>query len=308
MGSWLLVLSHPGRIPQRLPFSVNRLQDIALDATLYLPDEVPPGYLPVQGGFFDSIREAGASPIVMPFELPDFFMARFPVTAGEYAAWLNAIAPTRGDEAQARRPRVQPSSGAMWPWTGQGVVIPTAEWQEAEFGSTGVRPPLDSLRPSLATGDWQPDWPVLGVSWVDGMAWCRDRSLASGWATTLPTMFQWERAARGGDRRRYPWGERIWSALSNTNRSRPGHTMPAPVDSFPTDESPWGIRGLGGNLGTACLNDAGAAYRNWRAIRGGAWARPEVFSRLSYHQGTSPTNVRNDTGFRPVVLAVAGWA
>jgi hypothetical protein len=64
------------------------------------------------------------------------------------------------------------------------------------------------------------------------------------------------------------------------NQSHAEGMRPCPVDSFPTDESSYGIRGLCGNCRDLCLNDPGPQYPGWRLNRGGAWALPagELFA------------------------------
>ncbi|MCE9582219.1 MAG: formylglycine-generating enzyme family protein, partial [Planctomycetes bacterium] len=72
-----------------------------------------------------------------------------------------------------------------------------------------------------------------------------------------------------------------------------GVPRPTPVDSFPFDESPYGVRGLGGNASDRCLNDPGMdRWPEWRVIKGGSWQKFPLFARSTYRVG-SPAETTN---------------
>lgn len=136
--------------------------------------------------------------------------------------------------------------------------------------------------------------PAVGVTWEDADAYCR-------WAgKQLPTEAQWEKAARGTDGRRYPWGHmQPFVDIANYNR---GQWVSYPITLQPVDSgvegmsvrhgtttggrSPYGIFHMSGNAAEWMAdwydreyyqksperNPKGPDSGEKKIIRGGSWA------------------------------------
>ena len=89
--------------------------------------------------------------------------------------------------------------------------------------------------------DGEEDHPVAGVTWYEALAYCRWLRELTGRPYTLPSEAQWEKAARGADGRRYPWGD-AWDA--ERCHTEPGRL--AAVDAYPA-QSPFDCYDMAGN-------------------------------------------------------------
>jgi len=126
--------------------------------------------------------------------------------------------------------------------------------------------------------------PAVNVSWDDAAAFCAWASKISGQKLRLPTEAEWEKAARGTDRRIYPWGnEPPDKTLANFDQIFKGTT---PVGKFsPQGDSPYGCADMAGNVwewvadwfgetyykDSPKSNPTGPAKGEWRVLRGGSW-------------------------------------
>ena len=139
--------------------------------------------------------------------------------------------------------------------------------------------------------DWRaylgPNQPVVGVSWYEAEAFARFAS------ARLPTEAEWERAARGEDGRRYPWGD-SWDPVRAHHRGGPRHTLP--IGCFPAGRSPYGLWDCAGNVWEWVQDPFG--HRGMRAARGGAWNAHPPQLRCAHRNGWAEPAQFSNIGFR----------
>lgn len=173
-------------------------------------------------------------------------------------------------------------------------------------------------RPMPEQSTWSGDsFPVTNVSWIDANEYAK-------WANaTLPTEAQWEKAARGDDARRFPWGNK-WevSRCNNYSNNDPltkgkDGKHAAPVASFPTGDSPYGVHDMAGNVWEWCAdwyaadyydhaaanNPTGAETGQYRVLRGGSWGSSSKTCRVTARLSQLPVDtMHDDGGFRCVIV------
>ncbi len=166
-----------------------------------------------------------------------------------------------------------------------------------------------------------PNLPVENISWEDVQEFIRQLNVKEGGAHyRLPTEAEWEYAARGSDGRVFPWEgsfdpsrlkfcdpncQTWWSWLPFGKK-----TTTAPVGSYPSGQSPFGVHDIAGNVwewvqdwfgpytADAALNPAGPSSGVERVCRGGGWRDQAEFFRMARRQHFPPGHHSDDRGFR----------
>ncbi|MCA9567517.1 MAG: protein kinase [Myxococcales bacterium] len=151
-----------------------------------------------------------------------FVIKKYPVTIGEYAAWLNALLDAgKAEEAAAAEP-VFPGDDNV------------AFLEKPDRRYTGIPERIDVF------AGWvrDRDLPITVISATQAKRY----AASLGWR--LPTEVETQHAARGADRRAYPWGNHFVANFLHTDGSR----GVLPVHSHPRDAGPSGLVGHAGNV------------------------------------------------------------
>lgn len=175
------------------------------------------------------------------------------------------------------------------------------------------------FKPAHAYPEGQDDLPVTKVFKPEAVAYAQ-------WAgKRLPTNAEWEKAARGTDGRRYPWGDQFETNRANLDPHKVAQAMgkvcelpvtadgrrKIPPGSFPLGASPYGAQDMAGNVWEWVADnhrDSPWLYffgdRSERGIiRGGAYAYSPKQARTTHQAFEALNSTCNDVGFRCALSA-----
>lgn len=169
-----------------------------------------------------------------------FEITRTPITNAQYAAFVRATGHQVPDVDAAT-------------WAGYRLIHPFSRTRRHAWRAGG--PPSG-----------RDDHPVVLVSHDDARAYAAWLSRTTGRRWRLPTEAEWEKAARGTDGRRFPWGDDFDAGRLNSADRGPLDTVA--VARFPDGASPFGVLDAAGQVFEWTATPGGAARY---MVKGGSW-------------------------------------
>ncbi|MFT5439999.1 MAG: sulfatase activating formylglycine-generating enzyme [Alphaproteobacteria bacterium] len=163
-----------------------------------------------------------------------------PITNDQYAAFVRAT----GHPAPDVDPRI---------WAGYRLIHP---WERTRKFAWQGGVPLSGRE----------DHPVVLVSHSDAIAYATWLSRETGQLWRLPSEAEWEKAVRGTDGRRFPWGDAFDPARLNSHDEGPFDTVP--VGRIRAGASPYGLLDGAGQVFEWTATPAGPGRH---IVKGGSW-------------------------------------
>jgi serine/threonine protein kinase/formylglycine-generating enzyme required for sulfatase activity len=235
-----------GTIP-RIGGSFIETPPLKIETKLIEQDKLPPRTVFVAGGEYSLVNWSRSTESKV--RLDDYFIDKYEVSNAEFKEFITA--------------------GGYWkkefwkvPITKDGKPVPLDEALQLFKDKTGLPAPRSWTNQNFAEG--KADFPVTDITWYEAAAYAEFRG------KSLPTIFQWEKAARDGmfDPRynAMPWGF-IRQGETTDNRANFRGTGTVPVTANEFGMSPFGALNMAGNVSEWNLNQSSEGF----ITSGGAW-------------------------------------
>lgn len=173
---------------------------------------------------------------------------------------------------------------------------PVTNEQYAEFVQDAHYPPPPAWKDGTYP-EHKARHPVTSVNWSDAREYCKWRSRKSGLEVALPTEQEWEKAARGPNGLRYPWGNQFDVQRCNVARGAAGDTNR--VDQYARGISPYGCWDMCGNV-WEWTDSWFSAGEGVIVLKGGSYYFDEEFAPLWIRYHDPQVDRWPDLGFRCV--------
>ncbi len=236
---------------------------LQIEENLDAISDIPAEMVRVRGGTYRLV--SWGRPTDQSVELDDFLIDRFEVSNRDYLEFIRA--------GGYRDPR-------YWtiPWVREGgEPSQDAAWSELR-DRTGLPGPRDWSNQSFPEDT--ADHPVTGITGYEAAAYASFRK------KQLPTLFQWEKAARDGVVSHLAWSTMPWGPLSGVLEDRANFVGRGtlPVQDSPFGMSPYGCYNMAGNVAEWCRTGsrdfftAGGSWRDFPYLFANFESFPESFS------------------------------
>jgi formylglycine-generating enzyme required for sulfatase activity len=235
-----------------------------------------------------------------PRTVAPFAVARYPVTNAQYQRFMEA-------DGYNREAPWWDAAGRAWLGRDDANTEGLESWQRREH----KHQPEFWTTPEY--GSDRSNHPVVGISWYEATAFAKwlTQHLQDGFIYRLPSELEWEYAARGTERRMYPWGDSAPDdEQANFNRIYNGTTA---VGCFPAGATPiTKLMEMAGNVWEWTRSD----YRPYPydpddgredgtepakksfTLRGGGWLNPSIYLRASFRDSLTPGRHYDGLGVR----------
>jgi formylglycine-generating enzyme required for sulfatase activity/dienelactone hydrolase len=280
-GGYKIFLEKDGYVPCERIFSSalalegsKRPTDVMIEVNLLEMQKYIDQMVLVPGGPYELV--GWDAPTADEIQLDDFYIDKYEVSNKDFKAFIDA-----GGYLKKQYWK--------YPFLHKGQALSWAEGIKQFTDQTGLPGPRHWKNQEYPEG--KKNHPVIDICWYEAVAYAEYVN------KKLPTIFQWEKAARNGEYQVYdlvmPWG------LKNPNdnilhRANFESSGTETVASFEFGISPFGCYNMAGNVREWCFNETNIGF----ITTGGSWQDP-VYMFANF--GTFPAFYTSPTlGFRCV--------